>query len=157
MRRLSIFLGLLMGILFLTLQGNENTTVNAQSCCDPEGSQELACINSGGTWDPVTCVCTPPCEPPVCDPGGCDPAERDACIAAGGEWDDITCTCTPCEEMEVTDYSTDTVSYCFQGIETTCTYTYENVAVYDCQGNLIDYRSTLISEECSSQQNGCDE
>jgi hypothetical protein len=63
--------------------------------CDPDGSGERECQDSGGQWDSGSCTCS----------WGCDPIEEAHCRDLGGNWNAGNCTCeyvTGCSpELEI--------------------------------------------------------
>ena len=99
--------------------------------CDPTGSQQQACISEGGVWDSFFCTCD----------YGCDPtgAQQQACISAGWQWDQETCTCTEtnvcvCYEAELISYEQYYYDYCDGYYYQYCTDTYWTYYQY-CEGS----------------------
>src|SRR6185503_4714313 len=54
--------------------------------CGCSSSDEWACVNNGGYWDPYSCYCE----------YGCDPtgSQQQSCLAQEGYWDPYSCTCS---------------------------------------------------------------
>jgi hypothetical protein len=77
--------------------------------CDPTGSQQGSCVSQGGYWDPYYCVCNYPC-----DPTG---SQQQACLNAGRQWDAVNCICHDtdvcvCYEEELIGYEEYYYDYC---------------------------------------------
>ena len=45
---------------------------NPPQSCDPDGSQAASCFDSGGSWNPTTCYCTPAFDPCLKKPWLCE-------------------------------------------------------------------------------------
>jgi hypothetical protein len=118
------------------------------ACCT---DHETACINEGGDWDSINCVCNF-----SCDPGGYLEAD---CFDSGGDWDADTCTCqtTVCNPGAPEQYEID------QGYEQPCrdgylvdrwwhTYLY----VQYCQDGTVYNSWVQTAEETSPTGEPCD-
>jgi hypothetical protein len=44
---------------------------NPPQSCDPDGSRAASCYDSGGSWNPTTCYCTPAFDPCIKKPSLC--------------------------------------------------------------------------------------